>query len=95
MVETIAGESDEADRYLALIGRNGCRREQRGQLLPGTVCLHNIQVCGGSDGVVANGGRADCCGRSQRVPSENGRIGGGNVGLQDISAHSFLRRRVC
>ena len=58
-----------------------------GRLLPGTVCLQVILVCGGSDGVVANGGRADCCGRSQQGPSENGQSGGDNVGLQDISAH--------
>ena len=56
-------------------------------MLPGTVCLHNIYVCGGSDGVVDNGGRADCCRRSQRGSSENGQSGGGNVGLQEISAH--------
>ena len=86
-VETIAGEIKGADCYLALLGRNNRRREQRGRLLPGTVCLQNILVCGGSDGVVANGGRADCCGRSQGGPAENGQSGGGNVGLQDISAH--------
>ena len=40
-------------------------------------------------GVVANGGRADCCGRSQRWPSENKQSGGGNVWLQEISAHFF------
>ena len=38
---------------------------------------------------MANGGRADCCGRSKRGPAENGQSGGGNVGLQDISAHIF------
>ena len=38
-------------------------------------------------GVLANGGRADCCGRSQRGPAENRQSGGGNVGLQDIYAH--------
>ena len=88
-VETIAGESGKSDCYLALIGRNDRRRERRGRLLPGTVCLQNISVCGGSDGVVANGGRADCYGRSQQVPAENGKSGGGNVGLQDISTHFF------
>ena len=36
---------------------------------------------------MANGGRADCCGKSKRGPDENGQSGGGNVGLQDISAH--------
>ena len=86
-VETISGESDRADYYLALFGRKNHSREQTGRLLPGTVCLQNISVCGGSDGVVANGGRADCCGRSQWVPSKNRRSGGGNVGLQDISTH--------
>ena len=58
-----------------------------GRLLPGTVCLQKVQVCGGSDGVMSNGGRADCCGRSQQGPSENGQSGGGNVGLQNIYAH--------
>ena len=86
-VETIAGESDGAHCYLALLGRNYRRREQRGRLLPGTVCLQNILVCGGSEGVVANGGRADCCGKSQQGPAENGQSGGGNVGLQENSAH--------
>ena len=38
---------------------------------------------------MANGGRDDCCGRSQRVTADNGQTGGGNVGLQDISAHFF------
>ena len=83
-VETITGESDRAHCYLALLSRNNRRREQRGRLLPGTVCLQNILVCGGSDGVVTNGGRADCFRRYQRVPDENGQSGGGNVGLQDI-----------
>ena len=46
-------------------------------------------MCGGSDGVVANGGRADCCGRSQQGPAENGQSGGDNVGLQDIYVHFF------
>ena len=77
-METITGESDRADCYLALGGRNDHRREQQGWLLPGTVCQHNNSVCGGSDGVVANGGRVDFCGRSQRVPSENGRSGDGD-----------------
>ena len=86
-VETIAGESDRANCYLALLGRNDRRREQRGRLLPETVCLHNVKVCGGSDSVVANDGRADCCGRSQPGPSENGQSGGDNVRLLDISAH--------
>ena len=87
VVETIAGESDGANCYLALGDRNGRGRERRGQLLPGTVFQQNNLVYGGSDGVVANGGRDDFCGRSQRGPSENGQSGGGNVGLQDISTH--------
>ena len=41
-VETIAGESGKADSYLALLVINDLRREQRGQLLPGTVCLKNV-----------------------------------------------------
>ena len=86
MVETIAGQSGKADCYLALLGRNDRRRQQWGRLLPGTVCLQNFQLCGGSDGVVANGDRADCCERSQRKPYKNRQSGGGNVGLQDISA---------
>ena len=86
-VETISGESDRANCYLALLGRNDCRREQRGRLLPETVCLHNVNVCGGSDGAVANGGRAVFFERSQQGPSENGQSGGGNVGLLDIYAH--------
>ena len=68
---------------------NDRRREQRGRLLLDTVCLQNISVCGGSDVVVASCDSADCCSRSQRGPSENRRSGGGNVGLQDISAHFF------
>ena len=59
-VETITRESDKANCYLALLGKNNCKREQRGRMLPDTVCLQNILVCGGSDGVVDNGGRADC-----------------------------------
>ena len=59
-VETIAEESRKADCYLALLGRIYHRRERRGKLSPGTVCLQNVQLNGGSDGVVANGGRADC-----------------------------------
>ena len=74
----MAGERDGADCYLALGGRNDRRRERRGQLLPGTVCQKNDLVCGGSDGVVANGGRSDYCGRSQQGPSENGQSGGGD-----------------
>ena len=58
-----------------------------GRLLPGTVCLQNVQVCVSSYGVVANDGRADCYGRSQQGPSENRQSGGGNVVLQDIYAH--------
>ena len=50
-------------------------------------CLHNVKVCGRSDGTGANDGRGDCCGRSQQGPSENGQSGGGNVGLLEISAH--------
>ena len=38
---------------------------------------------------MANGGRANCYGRSQQGPAENGQSGGGDVGLQDISAHFF------
>ena len=86
-VETISGESGKADCYLALLGRNDIRREQRGRLLPGTVCLQNVYAGDDSDGVVANDGRADCCGISQQGASENGQSGGVNVGLQDISAH--------
>ena len=56
-------------------------------MLPGTVFLQNVQVCGGSDGVVANDGRADCYRGSQQGPSENRQSGSGIVGLQDISAH--------
>ena len=74
----IAGESDGADCYLALGGRNDCRRERRGRLLPETFCQHNDLVCGSIDGVVANGERADFCGISQQGPSENRRSGGGN-----------------
>ena len=70
-----------------MLGRNDRMRDRRGQLLPGTVFLQKSLVCGGSDGVVANGGRADCCRRFQRGPAENGQSGGGNVGLQDISEH--------
>ena len=88
-VETITGESDGAHCYLEVLGRINRRREQRGRLLPGTVCLQNILVCGGSDGVVANGGRSNCCGRSQQGPAENGQSGGYNVGIQDIPAHFF------
>ena len=87
-VEIIAGENDGANCYPALLGRNDHRRERRGRLLPWTVCLHNVNVCGGSDGVVANDGRSDCSGRSQPGPSDNGQSGGGNVRLLDISAHS-------
>ena len=88
-VEKITGESGKSDCYLELRVRNDRRREQRGRLLPGTFCLQNILGCGGSDGVVANGGIDDCCRRYQQGPSENGQSGGGNVGLQDISAHFF------
>ena len=56
-------------------------------MLPGNVFLQKISVCGGSDGVVANGGRADCYGIYQQVPADNGQSGGGNDWLQDISAH--------
>ena len=68
--------------------RNNTRRELQGRLLPGTFFLQNILVCGGSDGVVANDGRADCCGISQQGPSENGQSGGVNVGLR-TSPHTF------
>ena len=61
--------------------RNKHSREQRCQLLPGTVWQNNDSVCGGSDGVVNNGGRDDFYGRPQRWPWENGRIGGGDVGV--------------
>ena len=44
----------------------------------------------GSDGVVANGVRADCCEPSQQGPSDNGQSVSGNVWLQYISAHFFL-----
>ena len=44
-------------------GRNEYRKELQGQLLPGTVWQHNDSVCCDGDGVVANGGRADFCGR--------------------------------
>ena len=54
-------------------GKKERRRKQRGQLLPGTVWQHNDLVCGGGDGVVSNGGRADFCGRPQCGPGENGR----------------------
>ena len=74
-VETIAGDNDGSDCYLALLGRNDRRRERRGRLLPGTVGLQNITVCDGSDGVVANGDRDDCCGRSQQGPDDNGQSG--------------------
>ena len=36
---------------------------------------------------MANGGRYDCCEESQQGPSDNGQSVGGNVWLQDISAH--------
>ena len=36
-VETIAGEIDGADCYLALGGRNDHRRKRQGWLLPGTI----------------------------------------------------------
>ena len=41
-------------------------------ILPGTVRHHNDSVCGGGDGGVAKGGRADFCGIPQRGPVENG-----------------------
>ena len=79
-VETIAGESDGAKCYLALGGRKNRRRERQFWLLPGTFWRQNDLVCGGSDGVVANGGRANFCGRSQQGPWENGQSGGSNGG---------------
>ena len=88
-VEKITGEIGNADFYQAMLGRNDRMRDRRGQLLPGTVFLQRIQVRGGSDGVVANGGRADCCERSKPGPAENGQSCGGNVGLQEISAQIF------
>ena len=41
-------------------------------MLPGTVQQHNDLVCGGGDGGLAKGGRADFCGRPQRAPVEKG-----------------------
>ena len=80
-------------------GRNECRKERQGRLLPGTVQQHNDSVCGGGNGVVANGGRADFTG-DLNVGLE--RMGGRwldkeialvveTVGIEDISAH-FLQK---
>ena len=48
-------------------------------MLPGNVCLQKISVCGGSDGVVANVGRADRCGIYQQGPTENRQSGSGKI----------------
>ena len=48
-------------------------------VLPGTVPQHNDSVCGGGDGGVAKGGRADFCGRPQRGPKGNRRTVTGQV----------------
>ena len=81
------------------VGRNERRKERLGWLLPGTVWQHNDSVCGGGNGVVANGGRADFTG-DLNVGLE--RMGGRwldkeialvveTVGIEDISAH-FLQK---
>ena len=46
-------------------------------ILPGTVRQHNDSVCGGGNGEVAKGGRADFCGRPKRGRGENRRTGTG------------------
>ena len=54
-------------------------------MLHGTVRQHNNSVCGGGDGGVAKGGRANFRGRPQHGPVENGRTGTGQVDFSGVA----------
>ena len=82
-------------------GRNERGRKQQGWLLPGTVRQHNNLVCGGVNGVMANGEdlifagdlNVDLERTVRRWLDEEIAVAVAMVGLEDISAHFLPRLR--